>query len=351
MKKFSMALFAALAFVFIATSCSKDEITDQLENGKAMKFRVNTGKMTKSTEIEMAGLQNAAIAIHVFDDSGNPYNIVSSGNNTIYLKYASGWQTYADSTDSTPTEFYFPETGQTLKFIATMCNNTGVMKNLALITSGGQTIIEGDAGLPADCDIICATTEGNSNSSSMVLQFNHVVSQIRFIAKCDFTGYNLQVNSLSFYAYNHRSELTYTFEDYDQTSSSGFWSGFATISDFDPVPLSSPISNIEALDVQLGGNYFLPAQSNQTLALANARIVLSYTIYDNSSNVYKDVVNETVYFGDLESGTHQWQGGIRYTYTLNITGDNATSISDIITVNLDPWTNHTPIPIKPTIVN
>lgn len=205
----SKVLFLALSAMSLATSCSKDEVTE-ISDSQAIKFNVNAGMTTRAADIYCNYNKPKAFNVWAsYTKDGNTSTFIN--NDRITSSDGNIW------TNESGTR-YWPE-GGTLKFFAHVNADNKFSWN------GGAPTIK-DFTVPTNVteqkDLLYAIAEAigknptDQTKPAVAINFRHALSQIVFQAKN--TNKNLYVEIYGVSVMNVAEKGTYT---YSTTSTTG----------------------------------------------------------------------------------------------------------------------------------
>lgn len=321
MKKSILGL-AAMAVAVSMASCSLDEVMEQPAE-QAIGFSSFVGKATKAaTELVNPGAQSGTTLnkFYVFGKYGT-----AKGTYTTDVFSNDEVPVSATSTPVSTSKYWIAS--KYYKFVAYSDGNSKINTGVSFDENGHITIKDYEAG---DNDLILAdpkevqtqTAISSTSPSAVELEFKHLLSQVAFEFKNDFTnGYKVKITNLKFSVNN---KATYSYQ-----SNAYSW-GTAT----DPKEKSYTVNESKEFDNSAAKtseyNFIIP-QSNENITAS-----FKVEVIDDKNNLvatkeYNATNSNAV---SLATGTtttpnasNTWVAGYKYKYTATI---NANVLDDVM---------------------
>lgn len=368
--------FAACALIL--TSCSKSEITENLDqNNGQLKFNTVMGSQTRAFELMNGNLQNDATSV------GNgialyAYQNVSGWSQwytdeLLYGGYAGkpGWgigSTRFRNMAATKYISYYPQTanGGPTEVAGSFANATftGVATNFPQFT---YTI----AAPATQVDLVAGVTEVAANQTDITIGLRHILSQVNF-GVYGYTGANIEITDIKIWQVAESGTFTYNatntypigawvldadLQDYDYdiqggvvptTASTGdkyifgdggnFAVGTGTTVFYDE---SGVWKNFAAINVANGNSLMLMPQT-LTVGPTTAYVTFHYKITDvDGAVVADDDGTFDLNFVANNAYANEWKQNMRYVYIIDFEkflDDNQLDFT--VTVEMYPWENY-----------
>lgn len=349
MKKVISAL-AALALVVSMSSCSQNEILGQNEGRTPINFRISTGKTTRAAQdvTEVNNMENKTITVFVktkdtgdnivagsvTDIDGNPYSV-------FYFKTdASGANrgTFVNISDTDPTDLYMPVDGTKLVFAAfTNSDNTAVPENFVMDDEFDISIddYEND---PINELLWAVSGETDYSTSSVTLNFQHIVSQLMFFVDLNGNADIKQNIVITDFTVN-----VPTTGDWATSGYTGSFSSLGTAGAYTPTDVAYNADSTTTVGLTASGTprkfaslFVLP-----TADLTGMSITVSYQILDAAGNTTPLASDtKTINFSTFgTSGITGWLTAKRYAYTFkpSVAGKTVTGLNWSFVISGDVW--------------
>lgn len=295
MKKNLLLLGVAVAAL---SSCTNNEVIEMAEN-RAIGFESFVGKPTKAvTEITDAGIRSFCV-YGGYNDMTHVFN-----NQEVTSKNGTEWS-------YTPTRYWVA--GEIYKFAAYAPKEVGNYIETDF-TNGHLNVTDYVSNSSSQYDLIYSggvtKTPTVSEEGTVGFTFNHLLSMIKFTFKSKF-GKDVSVTISDLKVYGMNSKATFT-------GNTGTW-GAAT--DAIAAPGFTELSENTVAEI--------PSSGSETTAESAQFVVIPQTSPDVTVSfkaTVKDANEQTVVDQKEMSGTittPSWTKGLRYNYTIEISGDDA----------------------------
>ncbi len=351
MKKTILA-FTALSLAVIMSSCSKGEIIDRNSDLTPLKFRVSTGKITKSNSGEISSMNNRTITVFVYDADGTTNSGVIGLNGTpitspFYLQSTTTTSetvnTYSDFGASIPLDLYLTADAS-VKFVAFAGEDEDGdeidFSGITLGFNGTNATINGFESLPLNETVYAISDVIETGTSAINLNFRHIVSQVMFATGVNDDGVHIKITDLNVTEVPFSGDLSanssgvsftnYGVADYD-------------LSEMEPAVTANMFSYTADNDDQgtarkeeFTSFFVLP----YTIA-GNAAVHVTYDIYaaDGTTELATDKTAD-IYFSTLAAvsgAITEWTSAKRYTYIFKAGTVTPLSARITVTAEQSPW--------------
>ncbi len=353
MKK-SFLAFLALSIAVIMSSCStKNEVIEK--NGPTpLKFRVSTGKITKSNAGEINDLGDRTITVFVHPSVGNVIDATGTSISSFYLKTTSGMEpgtttSYSDFAGTIPLALYLTEDAD-VEFGALAGNDTDGDEidfyGSGFSFNGTDITYDGYTSLPLNETVYAIATGITQDTETIALNFKHIVSQVMFaVAKgASVSGdggdeLNIQITDLSVIDVPTTGDLTATASG---AACANFGYGGYGLDEMETTSTQNMDSNTAVDD----NNNAITSRKEEftsffvlpwTIDNANAKIAVTYNITaaDGTTVIYEDLTQD-IPFSGLGSIT-KWESGRRYTYIFKPGTLTPLAARITVTAEKSPW--------------
>lgn len=319
MKK-QVLMMAALALAL--GGCSKTETTD-VAQGRAIGFDTFVGKSTKAvTEVT----DNTLKEFYVFGDYEKSPSWVDVFENVKVIG-----TTVGESSEWTPEQTAYWQTGKTYKFGAYADGNSGKLESASFDPASEKLTFTNYA--VGDNDLIAAIPASVEVGQPVSLTFSHLLSQVKFtFTNEDADTYTMKISNIKI-----ESAVTTCTGTYDRTDGAK-WEGASTTGTYNFKELEDIAGTSGETDLLV-----IP-QSNENL-------VVSFTaIFKDASGTELTRGNFTAplaYSGDA-AGTkvNEWTPGFKYNYVATINGstideDLEQQVIKFTVESVTPWDDAT----------
>jgi hypothetical protein len=308
MKKILLGFAALPMLAMLATSCTNEIV--ESKDDKVIKFSTAVGKQTRATEITIESLQNTSgveLNVRSYED-GN--NAVTDPHLELSLTYVGGNWTYSAS-------HFHPIFGLTHYSIYP---EDYVTSRTAVFDAGKDKMVESfdytvatDPAAQKDLMVASAnTTSETEMSSTAVLVYNHILSQVNFAIQGQ-EGLYISISNIKVSGVLNSG--TYTF-------GSG-WGPLAGAGNYDYTPLTQTtdgsgdilyLGNATGFGGSLNNNNALMLMP-QDLTLGSGKFSFDYEIKNVDDIILAEGTDIDVPFSGLTPNV--WEQGKRYLYTLD----------------------------------
>ncbi len=361
MKKLFFA-FAALSMVFMASSCSKEEIAGQNAGRTPLNFRVKMGKMTRAftKDAEVNTFFNKKITVFSVDASGGPIDLSYDGGTTnVFYLIPIDKNTDGDNIDNKidsvailltynateATNLYLPETADEAGsgvYFAAFANSAdaAIDRPNFTLNGSGALVLTNFTNTPQSELLGAVSGEILLSTPTISLYFFRTVSELLFSVDRSAGGLeDITINSLKLTV---PSQSTWTVgSGEDESTYSG---GYATPvtygdSDQDEVAYDDTYATSSAT---ASTNPFASLFVLHGTPLADASVTVNYTIsYAGESVAGATNVEKTIGLGDFNGAVTAWNEGVRYKYIFKPTigGGSLNQRTWTVDVTGAAWTN------------
>lgn len=333
MKKF---LFLAAMATLALSSCSKNEVYENKQDPGMIVYNTSVGKQTKATEVAISQLQADA----------NGFGIKAYFHDTTPIATATSFTKYIDDAVKYTTPNWVNVSGKTYYWPL-----TGNLSYFAFYPVAAPTAFTDAASGQAPAftysvkavasqeDLMAATTLNQTKPATptaVAINLRHLLSQIKFTAKVNDTGYSAKITSIQISGAKDQSTFSYTTDPTAAATSAGTWGSATGSATYTYFTGTATINTTSYADITGGTTLMILPQA---AAAGTFKFTVAYDTYA------KDASNNDFKIGSFTKDVDMQALVINKKYNYQLTLPIGT---DPITFNpsVTPWDNESTVPVS-----